>query len=29
MDQLFLKLPQDLQWEVLCDFAGTHSVRKG
>jgi hypothetical protein len=29
MEQLFIKLPQDLQWEVLCDFAGTHAVRKG
>ena len=29
MDQLFLKLPRDLQWEVLCQFAGTHAVRKG
>ena len=29
MWQLFLTLPRDLQWEVLCKFAGTHSVRKG
>ena len=29
MDQLFIKLPRDLQWEVLTEFAGTHSVRKG
>lgn len=29
MDQLFKALPQDLQWEVLSEFAGTHSVRKG
>ena len=29
MDQLFLSLPSDLQWEVLTQFAGTHAVRKG
>lgn len=29
MDQLFKKLPRDLQWEVLSEFAGTHTVRKG
>ena len=29
MDQLFLMLPRDLQWEVLSKFAGTHAVRKG
>ena len=29
MDQLFLMLPRDLQWEVLSKFAGTHVVRKG
>ena len=29
MERLFKALPQDLQWEVLCDFAGTHAVRKG
>jgi hypothetical protein len=29
MDQLFIALPRDLQWEVLTTFAGTHVVRKG
>lgn len=29
MNQLFIKLPRDLQWEVLTEFVGTHSVRKG
>ena len=29
IDQLFKALPQDLQWEVLTEFTGTHSVRKG
>ena len=29
MDQLFRALPRDLQWEVLVEFVGTHSVRKG
>jgi len=29
MDQLFRALPCDLQWEVLCEFVGTHTVRKG
>ena len=29
MDQLFKALPQDLQWEVLTEFTGTHSVRNG
>ena len=29
MDQLFLMLPRDLQWEVLSRFVGSHSVRKG
>ena len=29
MDQLFIKLPRDLQWEVLTEFAGTHTVRTG
>ena len=28
-DQLFIKLPRDLQWEVLADFIGTHVVRNG
>lgn len=27
--QLFKALPRDLQWEVLCNFVGSHSVRKG
>lgn len=29
MYKLFLSLPRDLQWEVLTEFVGTHSVRKG
>ncbi len=29
IDQLFNKLPRDLQWEVLEQFVGTHVVRKG
>lgn len=29
MDQLFKKLPRDLQWEILVDFVGTHVVRNG
>ena len=29
IDQLFKALPRDLQWEVLTEFTGTHSVRKG
>jgi len=29
MDQLFRALPRDLQWEVLTEFTGTHTVRKG
>jgi hypothetical protein len=29
MDQLFKALPRDLQWEVLTEFTGTHTVRKG
>ena len=29
MYNLFKKLPRDLQWEVLTEFVGTHSVRKG
>ena len=29
MDQLFKGLPRDLQWEILSEFVGTHSVRKG
>ena len=29
MDQLFMSLPRDLQWEVLTEFTGTHTVRKG
>jgi hypothetical protein len=29
MDQLFMALPRDLQWEVLTEFAGTHTVRNG
>ena len=29
MDQLFAKLPRDLQWEVLSEFVGTHAVRNG
>ena len=28
-DQLFRALPRDLQWEVLTEFTGTHTVRKG
>ena len=28
-DQLFIKLPRDLQWEILEDFVGTHIVRYG
>ena len=28
-DQLFIKLPQDLQWEILETFIGTHVVRNG
>ena len=29
MEQLFIKLPQDLQWEVLSEFVGSYAVRKG
>jgi hypothetical protein len=29
MNQLFAKLPRDLQWEILVDFVGTHVVRNG
>jgi hypothetical protein len=29
MNQLFNALPRDLQWEVLTEFTGTHSVRNG
>jgi hypothetical protein len=29
MDQLFKALPRDLQWEILVDFVGTHTVRNG
>ena len=29
MDQLFKTLPRDLQWEVLTEFVGSHSVRNG
>ena len=29
MEQLFKKLPTDLQWEVLSEFVGTHVVRNG
>ncbi len=28
-DQLFKKLPSDLQWEILETFIGTHVVRNG
>ena len=29
MWQLFRYLPRDLRWEVLSEFVGSHSVRKG
>lgn len=29
MDQLFKALPRDLQWKILSEFVGSHSVRKG
>jgi hypothetical protein len=29
MWQVFHNLPRDLQWEVLSEFIGSHSVRKG
>lgn len=29
MFELFSALPRDLQWEVLTEFVGSHSVRKG
>ena len=29
MDQLFKALPRDLQWEILSEFVGSHSVRNG
>jgi hypothetical protein len=29
MYQLFLLLPQDLQWLILSEFVGSHAVRKG
>ena len=29
MDQLFIALPRDLQWEILTRFVGTHEVRNG
>ena len=28
-DQLFNKLPRDIQWEILETFVGTHVVRNG
>ena len=28
-DELFIKLPRDLQWEILETFVGTHIVRNG
>jgi hypothetical protein len=29
MDNLFKALPRDLQWEILSEFVGTHTVRNG
>lgn len=29
IDQLFKALPRDLQWDILSEYVGTHSVRKG
>jgi hypothetical protein len=29
MDNLFLALPRDLQWEILTEFVGTHVVHGG
>ena len=29
IDQLFIRLPRDLQWEILETFVGTHTVRNG
>jgi hypothetical protein len=29
MDNLFIALPRDLQWEILTEFVGTHVVRNG
>jgi hypothetical protein len=29
MDNLFMALPRDLQWEILSEFVGTHVVRNG
>jgi hypothetical protein len=29
MDQLFMTLPRDLQWEVLVEFVGSHAVHGG
>ena len=29
MNQLFIALPRDLQWEILSEFVGTHVVRNG
>ena len=29
MDNLFIALPRDLQWEILSEFVGTHAVRNG
>ncbi len=29
IDELFNKLPRDLQWEILSEFVGTHVVRNG
>ena len=29
MDTMFKALPQDLQWEILSEFVGTHVVRNG
>ena len=29
IEQLFKALPRDLKWEILSEFLGTHSVRKG
>lgn len=29
IEQLFKALPRDLQWFILVEFVGSHSVRKG
>jgi len=29
MEKLFKDLPRDLQWEILTEFVGSHSVRNG